>query len=595
MTSHTRPTVRRSRCPYLHALASKDLVEAVRGAGDIVRLVSEYVPLKPSGGRMKGLCPFHQEKTPSFSVDPKNQLFYCFGCHTGGDLFKFVMLYEKVDFRQAVETLATRFGVRLPSISSAGEAPLQRLLQMNEAASTFYKARLGDGGQRAREYLHGRGIHPETAVRLGLGYAPQAWESLRSHLLTKGFKPEEMVTGGLSLPRKEGRGEYDRFRDRLMFPIRDANGRTVAFGGRSLDGSEPKYLNSPETPAYVKGSHLYGLDLAREAIRREGCAVVVEGYLDLAAVVQAGFHHAVASLGTAFTPEQARLLARFTDVVVVSYDGDSAGVTAAVRTLDLLLEKGFRVRVAELPSGVDPDDLIRKGGPEAYAERLREAPGYLEFLLHREARERDLSRIEEKVAAINHLLPRLSRFPSAIERAAWAGRIADQLQIEDELVLQELRAALRGARGRIRQRAPLQEPLRQAEALLVSRLLRPEAGTDLASLGLEPADLEGTRVAGIVETILRFHREGKPADYARVFDALEGEEDKQLLTRIAFQDDREGQDGNLTDCMQVLRRDRLLRERRRLQREIELSTNPAGIDALLLRKQQLGRQIDSLS
>ncbi len=581
----------------MHASDFKDRVEAVRRAGDILRLVTEYVPLKQAGGRWKGLCPFHQEKTPSFSVDPKSQLFYCFGCQTGGDIFKFVQLYEKVEFLEAVDLLAQKWGVKT-HVRSTSSSAAERVLAANEAALAFFRSCLSDaeGGLRARSYLEQRGLGSETVTLLGLGYAPAGWEGLRSHLLSKRFKPEELLQAGLSVERKEGRGEYDRFRDRVMFPIRDVSGRTVAFGGRCLDGSEPKYINSPETPAYVKGSHLYGLDKAREAIRREGFAVVVEGYLDLAALLQAGFAHGVASLGTAFTPEQARLLARYCERVVVSYDGDAAGQSATVRTLDLLLEKGFEVRVAELPAGLDPDDFIKKEGAEAYARRLREAPGYLDFIVRREIRSHDVSRIDGKVAAINALLPRLTRLESSVERANWAGRLADELGIEDEIVVQELRNALRGRRERIRQRAAADEKLRPAEAQLVTGLLGVEEAAGLGAEELDPADLEGTRVCGIVRTILRLWREEGTADHARVFEALESEEERQLLTTIAFRDTNEGESGAaLSDCLRTLRRDRLVRERKALQKEIEQSDGSGELDDLLARKQQLAKKIDNLS
>jgi len=576
---------------------NRDFVDAVRRAGDIVRLVSDYVPLRPSGARLKGLCPFHQEKTPSFSVDPDLQVFYCFGCNTGGDIFKFVMLYEKVGFPEALELLARRWGVPIPSERRPENDLRARALELNREAEAFFRARLEDDdtGSVARQYLGRRGISAETASRLNLGYAPDAWEALRTHLLSRRFRPQELVSAGLAVARKEGQGEYDRFRHRLMFPIRDVSGRTVAFGGRALGDIEPKYLNSPETLAYVKGDHLYGLDEGKDAIRREGYAVVVEGYLDLAALRQAGFGHSVASLGTAFTPNQARLLARYTGRVVVCYDGDAAGALATQRSLDLLLERGFEVRAAELPSGLDPDDFVRKEGAASFGRLVQQSPGWLEYLVHRECAARDLGRPEEKVAAVNALLPRIARLKSPVQRAEWAGVLSDALRIDNDLVLQELRVALREARPAIRQRPADREPVREAEARLVTLLLRLAESRALAREQLEAADLEGTRVARLVDAVLLQGGEGKEVDLPAVLESLESDEDRDLLTWIAFREGPEPRGDEIEGCVRALRRERLVRERRELQRAIERTADPAAVDALLLRKQQLGRQIDDLN
>jgi DNA primase len=577
----------------------EDFVESVRSAGDIVQLVSDYVPLKPAGTRLKGLCPFHEEKTPSFSVDPSRQLFYCFGCQTGGDLFKFVMLYEKVAFPEALEILAKRFGVAIPRKRTGPEDPLERLLRMNNVAAAFYRARLAEeAGAGCRAYLARRRIDAATAERLGLGWAPESWDALRRHLLDQRFRAEEGVAGGLLLERRSGSGQYDRFRNRLIFPIRDLGGRTVAFGGRALVEGEPKYINSPETPAYTKCEHLYGLDLAKEAIRREGFAIVVEGYLDLAALVQAGLHHVVASLGTAFTEAQARLLARFTTRVAFSYDGDAAGSAATARSLDLLLARGFEVRVVALDPGQDPDDFIGRHGGEAYATRVREAPDYLEFLIRREAASRDLGRPGEQAAAVAAVLPHLARLRTAVERSAWAARLADALRIEDQWVLQELRSAVREARTGIRQvpvRARRAGP-RLAERQLVLRLL--QSAEERERLAATPAleELEGLAVLPIVRAIVELGAAGKAVDFPIVLDALADDADRDLLTRIAFGEEPES-GPSVDDCLAALRRQRLARDQRRACRELgDLQQSGARPDDTeLMRLQELARQRDALS
>jgi DNA primase len=584
----------------------QSFIEGVRDAADIVLVISDYVPLKRAGSRLKGLCPFHQEKTPSFSVDPQNQLFYCFGCQTGGDLFKFVMLYEKVAFPEAVEMLAQRFGVPVPKPTpgaAKADDERERLRAMNLAAAEFYRAMLaGEAGQRCREYLENRGIGAGIVKRLGLGYAPDAWEGLRQHLSAKRFNTDEMLKGGLVLTRQQGQGCYDRFRDRLIFPIRDVRGRAVAFGGRAVGDAEPKYINSPETPTYTKGDQLYGLDLAGDAIRREGFAVVVEGYLDLAALLQAGIDQVVASLGTAFTPAQARLLARYTDRVLVSYDGDAAGAQATARSLDLLLERGFEVRVVELPSGKDPDDFVRDEGPEAYERLLRQAPEYLEFLIHREVRGRDLKRLDEKVAAVNAVLPHIAKLGTSIARSEWAGRLADALHIEDDLVLQELQAVAKTTQTRIRQRTRPARAPRWNETLLVRLLLDSEQQRLKLAKTLGPEDLEETEVAGIVHTIVRLTGEGRSIDYAAVLEALETDSDRELLTSIAFRE--EPIEGDVEDCLWACQQERSKHKHKAAVRELgelekkgssDATERPSDeVDRMLIKVLELARQRDTL-
>jgi DNA primase len=585
-------------------------IEAVRDAADIARVVSDYVPLKPAGARLKGLCPFHQEKTPSFHVDPEKGLFHCFGCRAGGDVFKFVMLYDKLGFAESVESLARRFGVKLPERGGAtAHADSERdvVLRINEIASEYYRLMLeAEAGRAGRDYLLARGLTRETAERLGLGFAPDAWEALTSHLRAKRFSVEEVERAGLALPRKSGGGHYDRFRNRLIFPIRDVLGRTLAFGGRTIGGDEPKYINSPETPAYTKGDHLYGLESAREAIRREGFAVVVEGYLDLAALVQAGFGQVVASLGTAFTPRQSTLLARYTRRVWVSFDGDAAGAAATARTLDLLLDQGFEVRVVDLPAGQDPDDFVRSAGAAAYDHALREAPEYLEFLARREARTRDLRRIDDKVAALNALMPHLARLPGVVERSAWAGRVAELLGVEDDLVLQELRAAAREARTRLRRRDP-EHPgageldARWCEARLVHLLLRSPDERRGCAASIEAGDLDGTAVEPIVSTLLRLARDGGAVTPTRVLEALESDELRSLFAGIVLRDEPE-EGPNADDCLCGLRRERLGRAERdavrtigRLQSgEDSASPTPDELDRWLIHLQELARERDAL-
>jgi len=590
----------------------QEFVESVRGAADIVQFISDYVPLKPAGARFKGLCPFHQEKTPSFSVDPKLQLYHCFGCSTGGDLFSFVMNYESVGFTEALEIAAKRFGVKLPESGApapSGPDPYKRTLALNEAAESFFQARLRDpkGAARCGSYLEKRRLDAETIEKLGLGFAVAEWEALRTHLLAN-----------------------DRFRDRLIFIIKDVTGRTIAFGGRALDGeTEPKYINSPETPAYKKGEHLYGLHLAREAIRREGFAVVVEGYMDLAALVQAGVENVVASLGTAFTPNQARLLKRFSDRAVFSYDGDSAGAKATARSLDLLLENDFEVRVVDLPAGQDPDDYIGEHGPEAYGQLLRQAPPYLEFLIRKAAENVDRNDPGAKAAAVNLVLPHVAKLGSGIARGEWASRLADSLGIEDALVLQELRSAVKDARASIRRRPTLRpfdklraqgrpgpqghadpstgsgqasseqaftRPPSEAENLLVVELLRAGDRCEKWIDDLEQIELQESCIRPIVDAIVRLTRDGLEITHTSVHDALADQPARDLLTRIAFRDVPEEGPG-VDDCLWTFKQQHMKREANKMRRDIREqqrgTTSTEELDQQLLQLQKLARERDA--
>ncbi|MBN1826747.1 MAG: DNA primase [Candidatus Eisenbacteria bacterium] len=362
----------------------RDLVEEVRAASDIVGVVGAYVRLRKAGRSFKGLCPFHKEKTPSFMVNPERQSFHCFGCGKGGDVFRFLMEIEGVAFPEALRTLAQRAGVRLPERGDprAREKRERLYALLDFAAGAFRSLYKGERGKRAREYARSRGFDEETEERFGFGFAPDGWRGLRDGAVRKGWSDEDLVRAGLAVP-KEGGTPYDRFRNRLVFPIRNVGGRVIGFGGRILGDGEPKYLNSPETELFRKGEGLFGLWTTRGEIRGEGTAVLVEGYTDLISLWRGGVKNTVAPLGTAFTPEQARLLRNYADRAVLLFDGDEAGARAALRSLETLSAEGLQPAVAELPAGSDPDDFLRREGVEALRERINGATPVIPFLLER--------------------------------------------------------------------------------------------------------------------------------------------------------------------------------------------------------------------
>ncbi len=440
-------------------------VAEIRERADLVALVGEYVRLKRSGASFKGLCPFHSEKTPSFYVHPARGFFHCFGCGASGDAIAFVSRLEGLSFPEAVRWLAEREGItveevegRAPSADRAARRRRERLLSLLESAADFYVRQIEEHplGAMAREELRARGITEETASRFALGYAPAGWDALAGHLRAKGFSPADAEQVGLLVPRRGGSGYYDRFRHRLLFPLRDTRGRIVAFSGRALPpppgqeetGREPpaKYINSPEHPLYRKGELLYGLHEGRVSLRRLGWAVLCEGNFDLVAMHQAGLHQAVAPLGTAFTGSHARLLRRFVERVVLLFDADSAGRKAAREAGQLLLAEGLSVRVATLPAGEDPDSFLRQHGAEALRHRLEAARDLVEHLMDEGVRAA-AGDPREKARQIAALGPLLAGLDNPVEARLYVERIAQRFGVGDvEAVRRQLREGARRAR-----------------------------------------------------------------------------------------------------------------------------------------------------
>jgi DNA primase len=448
---------------------SSQILDEIRSRADIVEIVGQFVNLKRAGEHWKGLCPFHTEKTPSFTVNPKRGIFHCFGCGVGGDAFGFLMRQDRLAFPEAVRALAQRTGVELPSPRSPeAEGKLEGLRRVMALAAKFYADALwARDGARARAYVEGRGVDLEVARRFGLGFAPEGWNALLSHMAREGVSETELVAAGLALPRQNAAGFYDRFRGRLLFPIRDPQGRVVAFGGRAMGPEEPKYLNSPETALYVKGQTLYALDLARESMRQKNRAVVVEGYLDCLMAHQHGFSETVAALGTAFTAAQLGLLRRYADEVVSVFDADAAGQKATSRLEEMLtdvmdlrnlgwavsrtgsFEKAdyFPIKVALLPEGHDPDSLLRAEGAPAFTARLDAARSILDFVLERVLGEEDLGTARGRSTAHARVALLLSKVPNAEEATALAREAARRLGVDSTQLWIEAQQ-LQGARAR---------------------------------------------------------------------------------------------------------------------------------------------------
>lgn len=582
-----------------------DFVDRVRTTVDLVALVSESVPLKKAGRKYRGLCPFHPEKTPSFYVDDVKSLFYCFGCQAGGDAFRFVMMRENVEFLEAARILARKLGVPIPESRPGKPSEREALLSAHKAAAEHYHdvLKTRPEARGARQYLASRGINQETIDRLMIGFASDRWDGLKGHLVTKGFNTALLLAGGL-LSQKEGKAStYDRFRNRVMFPIRGLSGDVIGLGGRSMSeggAGQPKYLNSAETPIYNKRDNLFGLDLTRNGIRDAGEAVVVEGYFDFASLFQAGVGNVVATLGTAFAEEQVSLLRRFTDRVVINYDPDTAGASATRRSIDMLLSRGFKVRVLQLEGGLDPDEFVRKRTAATYRARLAEAPRYFDYLMQRATEGRDLSDYETKSAVLKEILPIISQVPDRIERSGYINVLAEKLTIDDAVMLAEIRDSLLvrspagGKPGIAASARQAPSRLMESEARLIRALLESSDLCGELMSRLTPADMAGSTIEGMLRAIQSLGGEKTRITYATLSEVLE-EPARTILAGLAMKPEPVVSRDEALRCVDSIRLRRLRREREDLQKEMEKELDSARLDDLMRRKMEVSRQIDSLS
>jgi DNA primase len=577
------------------------IAEKVKQQADIVRVVGEYVRLKKAGKDFSGLCPFHQEKTPSFTVSPLKQIFYCFGCHKGGDVYNFVMEMEKCEFPDALRIVAEKCGISIPrpkEQSAEGRKENQQrttLVEMHREAQSFFVKQLEGTleGKAARAYLEDRGLDNDAVARFGIGYAPSGGDLLLRHLKSK--YNEKLLTESGLISRDQGGKLFDRFRRRITFPIANESGKVIAFGCRALGDDQPKYLNSPESPIYSKSNVLYHLDRAKEGIRRQDFVILVEGYMDAIAVARAGISNVVASCGTSLAEQQIKLLGRFTKRVIVNYDPDAAGQSATERSLSLLLEQDFEVRVLALPpvgdKKADPDLYIREKGAEEYQQRLKEAPSFVDYLITR-TRQMDLSSGEAKTRAVNFLLPYVQKIPNRILRSEWATRIAQQLRLEEPV----LRAALSKAAAERRSELKLQPQLmgkaaKPVERRLIRMLAEAEGFRQELAQRLQNARLyHGLETEKIFAALVLASLSGQPVQATEVAAVLE-ERDRRLLFEILFEEDSEPTWEEALSCVENLQHRQAEQELAEVQRSIEASPAGPGLRDLLTRKQELMRRL----
>ena len=522
---------------------SSELLEEIRNHCDIVDIISEYIPLKSAGKGFKALCPFHEEKTPSFMVSPEKQLFHCFGCGEGGNVFNFVMKFEKVEFYEAVKMLAKKAGVTLPTDEKKENLlyrQKERLYKLNSLVANYYRECLfrTPRGKKIINYLKKRGINDQTIERYRLGYAPAGWDVLTNFLKKKSYSYEELIKAGLT-KRSKTEGKFlDYFRDRIIFPIFNVQGKIMGFGGRVLDDSLPKYINSPETLIYNKGSNLYSLNFAKEDIRKKDSIIIVEGYTDVLITQQYGFNNGVASLGTALTTKQVELIKRFTDNVLIAYDADSAGNMATLRSLDLLIKAGLEVKVIVLPQNYDPADFLIKRGSKDFQSLIDSSLSLMDYKLKLLYAKYSINTIEGKVKIIKEILPTLSVIDNEVELRAQIKKISEELKLSEEAVLIELKKYKKGSKefnyNFIKPDSESGNVI--AEKILIGCMLEDKEIAQKVLKSLQVEDFTVLLHRKIVSAIERLLKDNKEINSQKVIDCLDDDKTANIISRILMEE-----------------------------------------------------------
>ncbi len=570
------------------------VIAQVRQAADIVDIVGQVTPLKLAGKSYKGLCPFHREKTPSFHVDRDKGLFYCFGCGTGGDVFKFLTLTERFTFPEAVEHVAARVGIDIPrrKTRSARENDKDDLLEVIDGASEAFHQALGFPDNAAAKYLAGRGVAKEIVTKYGFGYAPDSWDYIKRRLGGK-YAEERLLKAGLLVEKKDKSGYYDRFRNRLMIPIHSETGALVGFGGRSLDGSDPKYLNSPESEIFNKSRLLYNLHRSKDAMRKIDRAILVEGYFDAIAIDFKGVPGVVASMGTSLTSGQASLLRRFTRRVVICYDGDDAGRHATLRAAPVLLSAGLNVEVLDLLGEKDPDSLVQKYGVDRFVELLSNATDIFAFGLKEWGQNAAQLSGREKSERVENFVPLLSAVTDPVIRNDAAQRIANAFNLEFEVVWSRVRGKAQALPAEKAPSPTTWTSQRSVLAAALQGLLPKDVVTRLDEDYFE--DPACRTLFSITKSDLHA---GKPIDFAAVSTQVKGEAELTLLSELVLGDLFEpGFFGRIEEALQPLERNYVERRKLQIQREIAEASkqgNDDRVQELLREKQEILRMSSKL-
>ena len=593
----------------------EEKITEIRERASIVEVISDFVSLKKSGKNYLGLCPFHSERTPSFTVNEEKGIFHCFGCGAGGNIFNFVMRATHLNFPEAVKELAKRYGITLPQRELSEEEKRRRslrarLFDVNELAAEFYHRvlRTQKDGEEGRRYLAKRGLSEPIIVEHRLGFAPAAWDSLALFLRGKGVPLNLAQDLGLIIPRKEGSGAqtspsfYDRFRCRVIFPILNEAGRVSGFGGRIVESAAPdgtapapKYMNSPESPIYSKGHMLYGLNVAKGPIREQGAALIVEGYMDLLSLYQEGIRNVVASLGTALTTAQIGLLGRYTQEAVLVFDADEGGQKATQRSLELFLQEGLSARVVSLPGGFDPDSFIRQEKMEGFKRILHQALPVVEYMLEQAIRRHGTQTVEAKVRAVRELIPALNRLQDPLEQGLYIERVASRLGLKESQVRAQLRP--KGAPAEEAMKVPPRSPQGPAHErlLLQLMLLRNQVIQEVRGV-VKPEGFSDPRHKKLAQELMALWETEKKVDAQELLSRAGDEEMKALISELLLAEESViDADRMLRDCLRKVRLSRVRQEIQHVDEEIRQRTRQgpegsgegSGLKELLKRKQRL--------
>lgn len=571
-----------------------NIIEDILARTDIVETIASYIPLKRAGRNFKANCPFHNEKTPSFMVSPERQIYHCFGCGAGGNVFGFLMQYERLEFSEAVELLAKRAGVVLPERQKRdykAEGVITQIHAINESATLFYQSNLNSGlGAQAKKYILDRGIKESSIQAFKLGYAADRYDALINYLRAKDISLALLEKAGLILP-KDGGGYYDRFRARVIFPIFDIKSRTIAFGARFIPAQDAhnngaalaKYINSPETPVYIKGRNLYGLNFAKDAIRQFDSVAVVEGYFDFIIPYQEGLQNIVASQGTALTLEQVRLIKRYTRNVVMVYDSDSAGQMAALRSLDIFIEEEMNVRVASLPAGFDPDLFVRKKGIENFRKIISGGQNLFDYKMDMLKKQHNIREIEGKAKVASEMLPTINRFKDAILKSQYLKKLSEELDVQTDALLEELKKIKPDRLHLNFDTAGLKkkQEINPTEMLLLKLMLEENGLITQVKERLEPADFQDDRASRIVSALFNLTDEGKNIEPNRLIASLGDEVSDIICSSVFLPAITEGEREKVVDdCILRLKNNRLRQRRQHIHEEIKIAQDSGDEEKL---------------